>query len=208
MELTFVGLSCVRLRGRDVEVVIDPIPPGRSSRPPRVNPDIVVRTEGDGDLSLLRAAEGRPQEVSGPGEYELRGVSVVGVAAGDTTIMRVEVDEVRVCALGRLRRQLAEHEIDALGHVDVLAVPVGGGDALEAQAAARLVNALEPAIVVPVRYAVAGLAGDYDPVDRFAKEMGLAEGWAPQPKLNLTGSLPTTEDTRVVILEPRVLSGS
>jgi L-ascorbate metabolism protein UlaG (beta-lactamase superfamily) len=208
MELTFVGLSCVRLRGRDVEVVVDPIPPGRSSRPPRVNPDIVVRTEGDGDLSLLRAAEGRPQEVSGPGEYELRGVSVVGVAAGDTTIMRVEVDDVRVCALGRLRRQLAEHEIDALGHVDVLAVPVGGGDALEAQAAARLVNALEPAIVVPVRYAVAGLAGDYDPVDRFAKEMGLAEGWAPQPKLNLTGSLPTTEDTRVVILEPRVLSGS
>jgi L-ascorbate metabolism protein UlaG (beta-lactamase superfamily) len=208
MELTFVGLSCVRLRGRDVEVVVDPIPPGRSSRPPRVNPDIVVRTEGDGDLSLLRAAEGRPQEVSGPGEYELRGVSVVGVAAGDTTIMRVEVDDVRVCALGRLRRQLAEHEIDALGHVDVLAVPVGGGDALEAQAAARLVNALEPAIVVPVRYAVAGLAGDYDPVDRFAKEMGLAEGWAPQPKLNLTGSLPTNEDTRVVILEPRVLSGS
>jgi L-ascorbate metabolism protein UlaG (beta-lactamase superfamily) len=208
MELTFVGLSCVRLRGRDVEVVVDPIPPGSSSRPPRVNPDIVVRTEGDGDLSLLRAAEGRPQEVSGPGEYELRGVSVVGVAAGDTTIMRVEVDDVRVCALGRLRRQLAEHEIDALGHVDVLAVPVGGGDALEAQAAARLVNALEPAIVVPVRYAVAGLAGDYDPVDRFAKEMGLAEGWAPQPKLNLTGSLPTNEDTRVVILEPRVLSGS
>lgn len=208
MELTFVGLSCVRLRGRDVEVVVDPIPPGTSSRPPRVNPDIVVRTEGDGDLSLLRAAEGRPQEVSGPGEYELRGVSVVGVAAGDTTIMRVEVDDVRVCALGRLRRQLAEHEIDALGHVDVLAVPVGGGDALEAQAAARLVNALEPAIVVPVRYAVAGLAGDYDPVDRFAKEMGLAEGWAPQPKLNLTGSLPTNEDTRVVILEPRVLSGS
>jgi len=208
MELTFVGLSCVRLRGRDVEVVVDPIPPGRSSRPPRVNPDIVVRTEGDGDLSLLRAAEGRPQEVSGPGEYELRGVSVVGVAAGDTTIMRVEVDDVRVCALGRLCRQLAEHEIDALGHVDVLAVPVGGGDALEAQAAARLVNALEPAIVVPVRYAVAGIAGDYDQVDRFAKEMGLAEGWAPQPKLNLTGSLPTNEDTRVVILEPRVLSGS
>ena len=193
MELTFVGLSCVRLRGRDVEVVIDPIPPGVSSRPPRVNPDIVVRTEGEGDLSLVRPGEGRPQEVSGPGEYELRGVSVFGVAAGDTTIMRVEVDDVRVCALGRLRRQLAEHEIDALGHVDVLAVPVGGGDALEAQAAARLVNALEPAIVVPV--------------DRFAKEMGLAEGWAPQPKLNLTGSLPTTEETRVIVLEPRALAG-
>jgi L-ascorbate metabolism protein UlaG (beta-lactamase superfamily) len=206
MELTFVGLSCVRLRGRDVEVVIDPIPPGASSRPPRVNPDIVVRTEGTVDLSLLRPGEGRVQEVIGPGEYELRGVSVFGVAAGTTTIMRVEVDDVRVCALGRLHRQLTEGEIDALGHLDVLAVPVGGGDGLEAQAAARLVNALEPAIVVPVRYAVAGVDGDYEPVDKFAKEMGLAEGWVPQPKLNLTGSLPTSEETRVVVLEPRAVA--
>jgi L-ascorbate metabolism protein UlaG (beta-lactamase superfamily) len=206
MELTFVGLSCVRLRGRDVEVVIDPIPPGASSRPPRVNPDIVVRTEGTVDLSLLRPGEGRAQEVSGPGEYELRGVSVFGVAAGATTIMRVEVDDVRVCALGRLHRQLTESEIDALGHLDVLAVPVGGGDGLEAQAAARLVNALEPAIVVPVRYAVPGVDGDYEPVDKFAKEMGLAEGWVPQPKLNLTGSLPTSEETRVVVLEPRAVA--
>ncbi|MEA2617099.1 MAG: hypothetical protein QOE72_2882 [Chloroflexota bacterium] len=206
MELTFVGLSCVRLRGRDVEVVIDPIAPGASSRPPRVNPDIVVRTEGTVDLSLLRPGEGRPQEVSGPGEYELRGVSVFGVAAGATTIMRVEVDDVRVCALGRLHRQLTESEIDALGHLDVLAVPVGGGDGLEAQAAARLVNALEPAIVVPVRYAVPGVDGDYEPVDKFAREMGLAEGWVPQPKLNLTGSLPTSEETRVVVLEPRAVA--
>jgi L-ascorbate metabolism protein UlaG (beta-lactamase superfamily) len=206
MELTFVGLSCVRLRGRDVEVVIDPIAPGASSRPPRVNPDIVVRTEGTVDLSLLRPGEGRPQEVSGPGEYELRGASVFGVAAGATTIMRVEVDDVRVCALGRLHRQLTESEIDALGHLDVLAVPVGGGDGLEAQAAARLVNALEPAIVVPVRYAVPGVDGDYEPVDKFAREMGLAEGWVPQPKLNLTGSLPTSEETRVVVLEPRAVA--
>jgi L-ascorbate metabolism protein UlaG (beta-lactamase superfamily) len=203
MEITFVGMSCLRLRGRDVEVVVDPMAPGAAARFPRLHPDIVVRTEGAGDPALLRPSPGRPQEVSGPGEYEIRGVSVYGLAAGPTTIMRVEVDDVRVCALGRLGRQLAEHEIDALGHLDVLAIPVGGGDGLEAQAAARLVNAVEPAIVVPVRYAVNGLEGDYDPVDRFAKEMGLAEGWTAQPKLNLTGSLPTSEETRVVVLEPR-----
>jgi L-ascorbate metabolism protein UlaG (beta-lactamase superfamily) len=207
MEITFLGLSCLRLRGREVEVVVDPLPPGAASRPLRLHPDIVVRTEGSGDPSLLRPVPGRPQEVSGPGEYEIRGVSIFGLAAGAATIMRVEVDDVRVCALGRLGRQLAESEIDALGHLDVLAVPVGGGDALEAQAAARLVNAVEPAIVVPVRYAVNGVDGDYGPVDTFAKEMGLAEGWTAQPKLNLTGSLPTAEETRVVVLEPRLAAG-
>jgi L-ascorbate metabolism protein UlaG (beta-lactamase superfamily) len=204
MEITFVGLGCVRLRGRDVQVVIDPIPPGTAPGLPKLSPDIVVRTEGETDFAALRPAEGRAQEVSGPGEYELRGVRVFGLPAGRTTIMRVEVDDVRVAAVGRLKRTLTEDEIESLGHVDVLLTPVGGDDGCTAAEAAKLVSAIEPAIVVPVRYAVAGLPGEYEPVEKFAKEMGLAEGsWTPQPKLNLTGSSGSVEETRVVVLEPR-----
>ena len=207
MEITFVGLGCVRLRGRDVQVVIDPIPPGTAPGLPKLTPDIVVRTEGETDFAALRPADNRPQEVSGPGEYELRGVRIFGLPAGRTTIMRVEVDEVRVAAVGRLRRNLTEDEIESLGHVDVLLTPVGGDDGCTATEAAKLVRDIAPAIVVPVRYAVAGLPGAYEPVERFAKEMGLAEGsWAPQPKLNLTGSSGTVEETRVVVLEPRASS--
>lgn len=204
MEITFVGLGCVRLRGRDVQVVIDPIPPGTAPGLPKLTPDIVVRTEGETDFAALRPADNRCQEVSGPGEYELRGVRIFGLPAGKTTIMRVELDDVRVAAVGRLRRNLTEDEIEALGHVDVLLTPVGGDDGCTAAQAAKLVRDVEPAIVVPVRYAVAGLPGEYAPVETFAKEMGLAEGsWAPQPKLNLTGSSGTVEETRVVVLEPR-----
>lgn len=207
MEITFVGLGCVRLRGRDVQVVIDPIPPGTAPGLPKLTPDIVVRTEGDTDFAALRPADGRPQEVRGPGEYELGGVRIFGLPAGKTTLMRVEVDEVRVVAVGRLRRQLTEDEIESLGHVDVLLAPVGGDDGCTATEAARLVRDVEPAIVVPVRYAVAGLPGAYEPVEKFAQEMGLAEGsWAAQPKLNLTGSSGAVEETRVVVLEPRASS--
>jgi L-ascorbate metabolism protein UlaG (beta-lactamase superfamily) len=202
MEITYLGLSCLRLRGREAEVLVDPLPMG--TRGPKVSPDIVVRTEGETDPNLLRQHPGRPQEVGGEGEYEIRGVTIVGFAAEASTIMRIEVDDVRIAALGRFRRQLTEDEVDALGHIDVLAVPVGGGDALGATDATKLVNALEPAIVVPVRYRVAGLPGDYEGVERFVKEMGLADGWTPQAKLNLTGSLGATDDTRVVVLEPRV----
>lgn len=202
MEITYLGLSCVRLRGREADVLIDPLPAG--VRAPRLKPDVVVATEGAAEPALLRPADGRPQTVRGPGEYELRGVSVQGIdAGGGVTIMRVEVDEVRVVALGRLRGALSEETVDAIGHVDVLAVPVGGGDALNAVEAARLVNALEPAYVVPVRYAMSGIPGEYEPVERFAKEMGLAEGWMPQPKINLTGSVSNVEETRVVVLEAR-----
>ena len=113
------------------------------------------------------------------------------------------VDDVRVVAAGRLRRQLTEEEIDSLGHVDVLVIPVGGGDALGAIEAAKLVNAVEPGIVVPARYG-AGDGGEYDPVGKFAQEMGLAEGaWEPQPRLVLTGSSGESDETRVVFLEAR-----
>ena len=85
----------------------------------------------------------------------------------------------------------------------VLVIPVGGGDALGAIDAAKLVNAVEPSIVVPARYG-SGDGGEYDPVGKFAKEMGLAEGtWEPQPKLMLTGSTGETDETRVVFLEVR-----
>jgi len=204
MEVTFLGLSCVRLRGRDVQVLVDPIPPGTAPGLPKLTPDVVVSTEGTTDFSALRPAEGRPQLVSGPGEYELRGVRVFGMPAGATTIMRIEVDDVRVAAVGRLRRQLTEDEIESLGHVDVLLAPVGGDDAYTAAEAAKLVSAIEPAIVVPVRYAVPGLPGSFEPVEKFAKEMGLADGaWTAQPKLNLTGSSGTVDETRVVVLEAR-----
>ncbi len=199
MELTYLGRSCVRLRGRDVQVIIDP-----ESSAQAKGADVIVRTAGATDVVRLRPGDaGSAQVVSGPGEYEIRGVPVRGLAAGAGTVMRVAVDEVRVVALGCFAQQLTEEQIDALGHVDVLVVPVGGGDALNASAATKLVRAVEPAIVVPVRYAAGVADGDYEPVDRFASEMGLPEGWTEVPKLNLSGSSGAGEETRVVILEQR-----
>ena len=205
MEITYLGLSCLRLRGHDVQVLVDP-PATTLPGLGRTQPDIVVRTDGVTVPERLRPRPGQAQEVSGPGEFEVRGVTVHGLPAGEVTIMRIVIDEVCVAALGRLDRQLTEDEVDELGRVDVLAVPVGGVDALGAVAATKVVNALAPAIVIPVRYRSGGVAGtgDYDPLDRFAKEMGLTDGTLPaQPKLSLTGTMGAAEETRVVILEAR-----
>lgn len=209
MEITYVGLGCLRLRGREAEVVVDPIENGAAGglRLPRLDPDIVVRTRGRTDPALLRPEDGRPQIVSGPGEYELRGVRIAGIPAGPRTVMCIVVDDVRVVALGDLDGMLGEDVVEALGHVDVLAVPTGGGGRLSATDAVKVVNTVEPFIVVPTHYRLAGIASELDPVDRFAKEMGLQEGWSAQPKLVLTGSSGPTDETRVVILEPRIGTG-
>jgi L-ascorbate metabolism protein UlaG (beta-lactamase superfamily) len=206
MEITYLGLSCVRLRGRETQVIVDP-PDGQLPGLGRTTPDLIVRTEGRTDPERLRHREGHSQEIAGAGEFEVRGVTVRGVDTGNgRTIMRVEIDDVRVVSVGRLDRQLTEEEIDALGHVDVLLAPVGGGDALGPSAATKLVSAVSPAIVVPVRYrspASPG-SGGYEPVDTFAKEMGIAEeAFQALPKLNLNGAMSGSDDSRVVILEPR-----
>jgi L-ascorbate metabolism protein UlaG (beta-lactamase superfamily) len=206
MEITYLGLSCIRLRGRETQVVIDP-PDGQLPGFTKSGPELVVRTEGRTDPEKLLHRDGASQEIAGPGEFEVRGVAIRGLDTGDgRTIMRVEIDDVRVVSVGRLDRQLVEEEIDILGHIDVLIVPVGGGDALAPSAATKLVNSLSPAIVVPVRYrspASPG-SGEYEPVETFAREMGIAEdGWQAQPKLNLNGAMTGSDDSRVVILEPR-----
>ena len=206
MEITYLGQSCVRLKGRDTQVLVDP-PDGSLPGLAKTAPELVVRTEGHTDPALLRPREGRSQTIAGAGEFEVRGVTVRGIdAGGGRTLMRIEVDDVAVVSVGRLDRQLSEDEVDALGHVDVLLLPVGGGDSLAPQAATKVVNAVEPAVVVPVRYrnpASPG-SGELEPVDTFAREMGLAEGtWQSQPKLQLNGSMTGVDDARVVILEAK-----
>src|SRR5207302_3756454 len=64
MELTFIGLSCLRLRGRDTEVLVDPLPQG-AGRGPKLSPDIVVRTEGGTVPETPRPRTGPAQEVTG-----------------------------------------------------------------------------------------------------------------------------------------------
>ena len=194
MEVTYRGDRCIRLRGRDVYVLLDP----PAKIPSGLQGEVVVRTQGKTDSVLLRPQAKGPQLVAGPREFEVRGVAVRGIETEDATVMRVEVDDVRVVTVGSLQRQLTEDEIDELGHVDVLCVPLGAQDAMSPEDATKLARAVEPAIVIPLQESVNG-----DEVSTFAKEMGVAEGWEAQPKLNLTGSMPSSDEIRVVILESR-----
>jgi len=159
--------------------------------------------------SCVQGIGGEPRLVIRPGEYEISGVLIIGIATfhdadrggkrGKNTIYIMEVDEVSVCHLGDLGHVLTAEQVEEIGNVDVLLLPVGGVSTINAPMAAEVVRQLEPKAVVPMHYKTPKLNRELEPVERFLKEMGV-EQVKPQPKLSLTkSSLPAS--TQVFLLD-------
>ncbi len=211
MDVTWLGHGCFRLRGRGAAVVTDPYPPSIGLKLQRLDGDLVTVShehENHNYTQVMRDA----YEIRGPGEYEVAGVSVIGVPTfhdaekgakhGRNTVYLIEIDDVRVCHLGDLGHRLDDAEAEAISSPDVLLVPVGGNTAINAVQAAEVVRQLEPRFVVPMHYAIPGLKLQLDTLDRFLKEMAVTSA-EPQPKLSVQASS-GEYDTKVVVLEPKI----
>jgi L-ascorbate metabolism protein UlaG (beta-lactamase superfamily) len=211
LDVTWLGHGCFRLRGRGAAVVTDPYPPSIGLKLQRLDGDLVTVShehENHNYTQVMRDA----YEIRGPGEYEVAGVSVIGVPTfhdaekgakhGRNTVYLIEIDDVRICHLGDLGHRLDDAEAEAIASPDVLLVPVGGNTAINAAQAAEVVRQLEPRFVVPMHYAIPGLRLQLDTLDRFLKEMAVTSA-EPQPKLSVQASS-GEYDTKVVVLEPKI----
>lgn len=212
MDVTWLGHGCFRLRGRTAAVVTDPYPPAVGLKLPRMDAEVVTVSHPHENHSYTQVVRDGAYEIHGPGEYEIAGVSVIGIPTyhdaekgakhGRNTVYLIEVDDVRICHLGDLGHKLDDAEAEAVASPDVLLVPVGGHAAMNGAQAAEVVRQLEPRYVVPMHYAIPGLKLPLDPIDRFLKEMGVTAG-EPQPKLSVQRSAGADYETKVVVLEPK-----
>ena len=209
MEVKWLGHSCFRLKGKSTIVVTDPYSPDTGYTLGKVNADIVTVSHQHPGHNNTEAVSGTHRIVQGPGEYEIGEVIIIGIAAfhddkkgavrGKNTAYLMEIDEISVCHLGDIGHQLTDSEVEELGVVDVLLVPVGGKSTIDASTAAQVVRQLDPKIVIPMHFQTPDHKGDLAPVEKFLKEMG-KDDIEPQPKLTISRTnLPPT--TQVVVLE-------
>ena len=213
MDITYLGHSSFRLKGKTATLITDPFDPqmvGLSY--PKVEADIVTVSHEHADHNKVELVKNVSKVISGPGEYEIKGVSIIGIASfhdnkkgairGGNTIYIIEMDKLRLVHLGDLGHKLSDDIFSDFGEIDVLIVPVGGEYTITSSDAVEVVQDIEPEIVIPMHYKLPGMDektfGKLSGVDEFINQVGLAVEKSDKLSLkkeNLFG------DQKVVVLE-------
>jgi len=141
--------------------------------------------------------------IEGPGEYGVADFDISGIAAQrhlDTeadpkisTIYRIEIGETRIAVLGNIYEKLNEDQLEAIGVVDILVLPVGGnGYTLDPTAAVVLTRQMTPRVVIPIHYEDRDVKYEVPqlPLEEFTKGLGAPIEETAKYKLKSAGALP------------------
>lgn len=214
MDITWYGLSCFRLMERgQTTVVTDPYNEAIGLPSPRLRGDVVTISHDVPGHNAFDNVKGYQHILKGPGEYEIGGVFITGLAMHhideEQDVFRRNVaylmkypNEITVLHLGDLSHVPDQSTIEDLGAVNVALVPVGGGNTLSAAMAAEVIALIEPNYIIPMHYGMDGLLLPLDPVEKFVKAMGVSRV-QEQDLLRIT-STELPEQPEVVVLLPNV----
>ncbi len=201
MDIERKGGNCVVLTIKKSTFVIDPKISTLGLKDQAVHATAELLTQ-----SGFAAPKGDETVViDGPGEYEVHNCSIKGIATKihsqpedapkNATMYRIDTEDLSVAILGHTQAKLTDDELEGLGLVDILILPIGGyGYTLEPKEAVDLVRSIEPKVVVPTHYAEEGVTYEVPqaPLEDFLKELG-ATTHEQIPKLKLkAGTLPET----------------
>ncbi|MCB9452487.1 MAG: MBL fold metallo-hydrolase [Anaerolineaceae bacterium] len=213
MDITWYGHSCFRITERNrVTVVTDPYGEHIGLPQLKLKGDIVTVSHDEPGHNNVGAVKGDTHILGGAGEYEIGDVFITGMAMHyvneETGVARYNIaylmnyDNLTVLHLGDLAHIPAQSTTEALGEVNVLLVPVGGGNALRASQAAEVIALIEPHYIVPMHYEMPGLNLDLETVDRFLKVMGVSK--VQEEDILKVSSSTLPEQPQVIVLRPQL----
>lgn len=164
MELQYHGGNCVRLTTKKASVVIDD---NLAS--------LKLKTVTKPQDIALRSSDAIPQHDARftadlPGEYEISEIVIEAIAARayedeeskqSVVIFKLLADDIRILLVGNINPNLTDEQVESIGVIDIMFVPVGGnGVTLEPEDALKLVKKIEPRVIIPIHYADKGVTYD------------------------------------------------
>jgi L-ascorbate metabolism protein UlaG (beta-lactamase superfamily) len=202
------------LRDRGATVVTDPYDKTLGLPLPRLRADIVTVSHPSPHHNYVVGVKDVSKVINSPGEYEVKEVFITGIRLtsakqkeknGQTpyqnNVFVMYMEDLAICHLGDLNHIPTQQQVEDMGSIDVLMIPVGGKQALNAAQAAEVISLIEPYIVIPMHYNLPGIIIELDPVSKFLKEMGVANAEAVSSLKLTKTSLP--EEMQIILLEPK-----
>lgn len=198
-EIEYKGANCIVVSSKKANIVVDPKLSLVGLKDASVKDAIELATEARFALS----SDDAKLVIEGPGEYGIADFDIHGVAAQrhlDTendpkisTIYRVENGDIRLAVIGNVYEKLREDQLEEIGVVDILVIPVGGGGyTLDATGAAAITRQIDPKVVIPVHYADDAIKYEVPQLDvqTFISELGAPVEEVPKVKVKSVGVLP------------------
>jgi len=193
--------------------VTDPYNKETGLFPQKFQADVVTISHHHFDHDYIEKITGNLDEepivFDRPGEYEVKKVFLTGISSvhdkkdgqerGENTIFRIDFGDITLVHLGDLGTKLNERQLDEMGTVDILFVPVGGNYTIDGAEAAEVVRQIEPRLVIPMHYKITGLKVDIADEKKFLKEMG--NKFESETKLKIVKKDLPEDMTKVLVLE-------
>jgi L-ascorbate metabolism protein UlaG (beta-lactamase superfamily) len=206
MQIQYFGLSSFKITSKDAVIITDPFHKDTGLVAPRGAADILILSEKNNKIySAVSGISGEHFDITDPGEYDIKGVTITGIPLKQedkyVSVFLIESEDIRILNLTHVKDfNLKEEELEELGEIDILILPVGGNTVLSASTASKLVNSIEPKIVIPSHYKIPGLIFDLDAKEKFIKEMGGKK--EDTDKLTVKKKDLQEEGMKLVVLEP------
>lgn len=212
MIITYDGVESVKVSHGDFTIAINPISKESKFKLANFGSDLVLITANHPDFNGSDTATRQGKEpfvIKGPGEYEVRGVFVRGFQSKTVyggverfnTIYSFELDGIRVVFLGAISdKDLDSRAKEELGDVDILFVPIGGGEVLGGEDSYKIANKREPKIIIPIHF---GAVGNKDALEVFLKEAD-ATDVKPIDKLTIKKKDLIGKESEVVVLSSSI----
>lgn len=201
MNIQYYGHSCFKLslkpagRGQEeVNLFIDPFDKSIGLRPPQGQANLVLVSHHHHDHDNIEALKGDPRVIDLPGEYSVKGINIIGIPSfhddnsgkerGQNTIFLMESEDIKICHLGDLGSDLNEKQLEKIGTVDILMIPIGGKFTIDHKKAIEIIKKIEPNIVIPMHFKLKNSTVDVDDESKFCLEIGNCAKDRPS-KLNI-----------------------
>lgn len=187
MKIKWFGQSCFMITSENgTKVLTDPFKKMLGYKLPEIEANIVSTSHDHSDHNNIDAVKSSFVHINEPGEFSKAGIEIKGIETfhdkvsgskrGKNTVYNFKIDGINICHCGDLGHLLTSNQIEEIGHVDILLLPVGGLATINAFDATQVMKQLNPTIVLPMHYRTKalGLIGYvFGTVDKFISVSGL-----------------------------------